>query len=590
MTIQWRRAAGIGLVAALTLTACQPATAPGPSPTTGAGASPTSAAARRGAGDDLKILYWQAPTILNPHLSTGTKDFDAARLVLEPLASWGPDGKPLANGLAAEIPTLANGGVSADLKTVTWKLRQGVKWSDGSPFTAEDVAFTFALTKDKAAATSTNGATTGVASVTAKDANTVVVQYEAPTPNSYQWGLAGQSMIVQKAQFSAYTGAKLKDAPGNVKPIGTGPYKVVDFKSGDVVTYAMNENYRDPNKPYFKTVTFKGGGDAPSSARAVFQTGDVDYAWNLQVEASVLKGMASTSTRGQMLLAYGSSAERLLINFADPSPSLGDQRAEPTTKHPFFNGPDGKLVRTALAMATDRKTVATQLYGDAGKPGCNIVYGVTDYESKNTTEFCNKFDVAGAAKMLDDAGWKLGPDGVRAKGGIKLNIVFQTTVNAVRQKTQDVHKKDWEAAGFKVELKAVPADVFFTNTSPDGANHFFADVEMFTNNSESTDFTTYLTDWTTAQITQKSNNWNAGNYARYSNPEYDATIEQLRKEADPAKRAALFIKANDILILDVVIIPIVARTQVTSGISKTLKGVIPSGWDSEMYQIADWSK
>jgi peptide/nickel transport system substrate-binding protein len=589
MTIQWRRAAGIGLVAALTLAACQPATAPGPSPTTGASA--TTAAVSRGKGDDLKILYWQAPTILNPHLATGTKDFDAARLVLEPLASWGPDGKPLANALAAEIPTIANAGISADLKTVTWKLRQNVKWSDGTAFTADDVAFTFALTKDKAAATSTNGATTGVTSVTAKDANTVVITYDAPNPNSYQWGLGGQSMIVQKAQFGAFVGAKLKDAPGNVKPIGTGPYKIVDFKSGDVVTYAMNENYRDATKPYFKTVTFKGGGDAPTSARAVFQTGDVDYAWNLQVEASVLKPMADTSAKGQMLLAYGSSSERLVINFADPTASLGDKRAEPTTKHPYFNGADGKIVRTALAMATDRKTAATQIYGDAGKPGCNIVYGVSDYESKNTTEFCNKFDVAGAAKLLDDNGWKLGTDGVRAKGGVKLTMVYQTTVNAVRQKVQDINKANWEKAGFKVELKAVPADVFFTNTSPDGANHFFADVEMYTNNSESTDFTTYLTDgWSTEQIAQKSNNWNAGNYGRYTNPEFDQVLTDLRKEADPAKRSALFIKANDILILDVVIIPLVARTQVTSGISKTLKNVIPTGWDSEMYQVADWAK
>ena len=292
----------------------------------------------------------------------------------------------------------------------------------------------------------------------------------------------------------------------------------------------------------------------------------------------MLKPMADSSTKGQMLLAYGSSSSVCVINFANPNPSLGDQRSEPTTKHPYFNGPDGKIVRTALAMATDRKTAATQIYGDAGKPGCNIVYGVPDYESKNTTEFCNKFDVAAAAKLLDDNGWKLGTDNVRAKDGVKLNMVYQTTVNAVRQKVQDINKANWEKAGFKVELKAVPADVFFTNTSPDGANHFFADVEMYTNNSESTDFTTYLTDgWSTAQIAQKSNNWNAGNYGRYTNPEFDATLDQLRKEADPAKRAALFIKANDILILDVVIIPLVARTQVTSGISKTLKGVDPDG-------------
>ncbi|HUG07167.1 MAG TPA: peptide ABC transporter substrate-binding protein, partial [Candidatus Limnocylindria bacterium] len=375
------------------------------------------------------------------------------------------------------------------------------------------------------------------------------------------------------------------------KPIGTGPYKVTDFKSGDVVTYAMNDQFRDANKPYFKTVTFKGGGDATSAARAVFQTGDIDYAWNLQVEAAVLKPMADTSTKGKLLTVYGASVERLLVNFANPDPALGDRRAEPDTKHPYFNGADGKLVRTALALATDRKTVAQQLYGDglAGRPGCNIITGVPDFESKNTTEFCGKFDPAAAAKMLDDAGWKLGSDGVRAKGGIKLNMLYQTTVNPVRQKTQDIMKVGWEKAGFKVELKAVPATTFFTNTAIDGANHFFADVEMFTNGSDP-DPTTYLAGWTSSQATGKANNWNAANYHRYQNPEFDTIVDQLRKETNAPKRAELIIKANDILILDVVVIPLVTRTQVTSGIANTLKNIIPTGWDSEMYSIADWSK
>ncbi|HEV8654350.1 MAG TPA: peptide ABC transporter substrate-binding protein [Candidatus Limnocylindria bacterium] len=587
MTNQWRRAAAVVAVATMTLAACG-STPPAATSTPGASAT---VALKRGAGDDLKILYWQAPTILNAHLATGTKDSDAARLVLEPLASYGPDAKPLANGLAAEIPTVANGGVSADLLTVTWKLKQGVKWSDGSAFTADDVAFTFSLMSDPKTAVSTSDSTEGVKSVVAKDANTVVVTYAAANPNIYQWGVGTCCYILQKKQFEAFQGEKLKDAPGNLKPIGTGPYVVDTFKSGDVVTYKMNDQFRDPNKPYFKTVTFKGGGDAPSAARAVFQTGDIDYGWNLQVEAGILKPMADQSTKGKLLTVYGSSVERLLLNFADPSASLGDKRGEPDTKHPFFNGPDGKTVRTALAMATDRKTVAQQIYGDglAGKAGCNIVTGVPDYESTATTDFCNKFDTAAAGKLLDDAGWKLGSDGVRAKGGIKLNIVYQTTVNAVRQKTQDIMKKNWEAAGFKVELKQVPADVFFTNTSPDGANHFWADVEMFTNNSDP-DFTNYLNGWTSKQATGKANTWNSANYNRYQNPAYDTIIDQLRSEKDPAKRATLFKQANDILILDVVIIPVVTRTQVTSGMSNTLKNVVPTGWDSEMYAIQDWSK
>ncbi len=590
MTNQWRRATAVVAAATMTLAACGQTTTP-PAASGTVAPSATVAAAKRGAGDDLKILYWQAPTILNAHLATGTKDSDAARLVTEPLASYGPDAKPLANGLAAEIPTVANGGVSADLLTVTWKLKQGVKWSDGSAFTADDVAFTFSLMADPKTAVSTSDSAEGVKSVVAKDANTVVVTYAAANPNIYQWGVGTCCYILQKKQFEAFQGEKLKDAPGNLKPIGTGPYVVDTFKSGDVVTYKMNDQFRDPAKPYFKTVTFKGGGDAPSAARAVFQTGDIDYGWNLQVEAGILKPMADTSTKGKLLTVYGSSVERLLLNFADPTASLGAKRGEPDTKHPFFNGPDGKTVRTALAMATDRKTVAQQIYGDglAGKAGCNIVTGVPDFESTATTDFCNKFDTTAAGKLLDDAGWKLGTDGVRAKGGIKLNIVYQTTVNAVRQKTQDIMKQNWEKAGFKVELKSVPADVFFTNTSPDGANHFWADVEMFTNNSDP-DFTNYLNGWTSKQATGSANNWNSANYNRYQNPAYDTIIDSLRSEKDPAKRATLFKQANDILILEVVIIPVVTRTQVTSGMSNTLKNVVPTGWDSEMYAIQNWSK
>lgn len=590
MIKRWHRAAAAGLAATLVVAACsETTTSPG---TSGAPPASPTTVARRGAGDDLKIQYWQAPTILNAHLATGTKDNDAARLVTEPLASYGPDAKPLANGLAAEIPTVSNGGVSDELTTVTWKLRQNVKWSDGSPFTADDVAFTFSLMADPKTAVFTSDATVGVESVVAKDAHTVVVTYGAPNPNIYQWGVGTCCYILQKKQFEAYQGEKLKDAPGNLRPIGTGPYVVDTFKPGDVITYRMNDQFRVPNKPYFKTVTFKGGGDAASAARAVFQTGDIDYAWNLQVEAAVLKPMADTSTKGKLVPVYGSSVERLLLNFADPNVSQGDMRGEPGTKHPFFNGPDGKTVRTALAMATDRKSVAEQLYGGervAGKPGCNIVTGIPEYESRNTASFCGRFDVSGAAKMLDDAGWKLGTDGVRAKGGIRLNIVFQTTINTVRQKTQDLMKKNWEAAGFAVEIKSVPADVFFSSTSPDGANHFWADVQMFTGNS-TPDFTSYLDDWTSKQAASVTNGWSTPNYSRYQNPQFDAIVEALRRETDPAKRAGLFIQANDALILDVVTIALVSRPQVISGVANTLRNVTPTGWDSEMYSVADWRR
>ena len=593
--MRWRSALAISFSAVILAAACAqtgtPTTSPGQS-ASGSAAASGGAAFKRGDGGQLSILYWQAPTILNPHQATGTKDSDASRLILEPLASWGPDGKPLANGLAAEIPTVANGGVSADFTTVTWKLRQGVKWSDGTAFTADDVAFTFTYVHDAATAATTESSTEGVKSVVAKDANTVVVTYDVPNPNVYQYGVGYVSNggILQKAQYAGCTGAKAKDCPADLKPIGTGPYMLDTFKPGDVVTYTANPNFRDPNKPYFKTVQLKGGGDAESAARAVFQTGDTDYAWNLQVAANILQPMISASTKGKMLSVYGSSVERILLNFADPN-AAGDLRGEPSTKHPFFIGPDGLLVRKALAMATDRQTVANQLYGGGltGKPGCNIITGVPDLESTATTSFCASFDPVAAGKTLDDAGWKLGSDNIRAKNGIKLKLTYNTTVNAVRQATQAIMKTNWEKAGFGVTLLQTPAATFFTNTSPDGANHFWSDIEMFTNNSDP-DPTSYLNGWTTSQIAQKSNGWQLGNYHRYSDTTFDGYVAQLRTETDPAKRATLIKQANDNLILNVVIIPIVTRTQVTSGISTTIKGDTPTGWDSEMYNIADWYK
>ena len=574
---------------AMLVAACGNTAQPTPSASTGASTAPTTAPVTRGQGGDLKILYWQAPTILNTHQATGTKDYDAARLIMEPLASWGIDGKPFANGLAKEIPTLENGGVSKDFTTVTWKLIDGLKWSDGSSVTADDVVFTSKYMADAATADPNSDFMEGVKSVVAKDASTVVVTYDGPTSGYYKFGTGGGNEILQKAQFEKCLGAKASECPENLKPIGTGPYKLTEFKSGDVVTYEINTNFRVKNKPYFKTVTLKGGGDALSAARAVFQTGDVDYGWNLQVEAPVLKALIQGSTKGDYLGKASSNVERVNINFANPDPALGDKRSEPDTKHPFFSD---KNVRMALAMATDRGTIGKELYGDGltGTTTCNQLNGSPNWESKSSANLsvC-KFDPAAANKLLDDNGWVKGSDGIRAKGGIKLKILFGTTVNALRQKTQDILKKNWEAVGFSVELRSVPGGVFFTNTSNDGANKMFYDVTMYTNGT-SPDITNYMSNWTTKQIAQKSNNWNQGNYHRYSNPAYDAIVDQMRKETDPAKINLLGIQANDIIVGEVVVIPLVNRFQVASAKSKTLLGTNLNPWDSEMWNIADWYK
>ena len=146
-----------------------------------------------------------------------------------------------------------------------------------------------------------------------------MVTWKDPNPNPYQMFASGQGNIIQKKQFQDFIGEKAKDAPGNLKPIGTGPYKITDFKPGDVVTYDDQRPVpRTRTKPFFKDVQIKGGGDATSAARAVFQTGEVDYGWNLQVEAQVLNQLLQGG-KGELVTAISPNVERLLINFADPN-------------------------------------------------------------------------------------------------------------------------------------------------------------------------------------------------------------------------------------------------------------------------------
>ena len=135
---------------------------------------------KAGGGGPLRLLFWQAPTLLNPHFAVGTKDQEGSRLFYEPLAGWDPEGNMVAI-LAAEVPSRENGGLAADGMSVTWKLKQGVKWHDGKPFTADDVVFTWKYASTPETAAVTSGSYNDI--VTEKvDDHTVVVKFKKPTP------------------------------------------------------------------------------------------------------------------------------------------------------------------------------------------------------------------------------------------------------------------------------------------------------------------------------------------------------------------------------------------------------------------------
>jgi peptide/nickel transport system substrate-binding protein len=545
-----------------------------------------AAYAERGADGEVKIIYWQAPSTLNPYLSGGTKDVESASMIIEPLARYNETGE-LVPWLVEEVPTTANGGVSEDLTSITWKIKPGITWSDGSAFTSADVAFTHEYCTHPEGGCAQLTKFGGVKSVETPDDLTVVVTFEGPTPNPYGPFVGGESPILQKAQFANCLGAAGSTCTEqNFGPIGTGAFKVDDFKPNDVIIMSANDNYRDPAKPAVSKVTFKGGGDAAAAGRAVLETGEFDYAWNLQLAPDVIAEMEKGG-KGKPVAGFGPLLERIMLNNTNPDPALGPDERSVIRPHPFLSDP---AVYKAMSMALDRPLLVEVGYGQAGRVSCSWVPAPAAYAID--VEGCDVQDIDGANKLLDDAGIvDTDGDGVREKDGVPLSILYQTSTNAVRQDFQALIKEWWGMIGIQTELRNIEGSVFFGGDagSPDTFQKFYADVEMYANTFNGTDPQSYMGNGLCDKAPSPATQWQGENISRFCSEEYDAIHAELSTTADMAKRAELAQKLNTIAFEEGMMIPLVQRGRVSAH-SNTLGGVVLNVWDSELWNVADWHR
>jgi peptide/nickel transport system substrate-binding protein len=535
---------------------------------------------KAGGGGPLKLLFWQAPTLLNPHFAIGTKDQEACRLFYEPLAGWDKDGN-LVPILAAEIPSKDNGGLAEDGVTAIWKLKQGVKWHDGTPFTADDVVFNWEYAKNPDTAAVSIGAYKDIKLAEKVDDHTVRLTFVQPTPFWANAFVASYGMIIPKHLFADYIGGKSRDAQANLKPVGTGPYLFVDFKPGDTVAGKRNPDYHQPGRPYFDTVELKGGGDAVSAARAVIQTGEYDYAYNTQVEDEILIKLEAGG-QGKASMTPTGNIEFIALNVTDPWTEVDGERASVKTKHPLFSDP---AVRQAINLLIDRASVQKFIYGRAGIATANFLNAPERFNSKNT-HF--EFNIEKANQILETAGWKKGSSGVREKDGKPLKLVFQTSINSPRQKNQAIIKQACQKAGIEVELKSVVASVFFSSdaANPDTYPHFYCDMEMYQTTMPQADPQFFMNQFVSSEAATKENKWQGRNISRWQNKDYDEVYHQAERELDPVKRAAMFIKLNDIVTGDNYILPEINRRNCI-GVKNGMV-VHESGWDNDLWQIANW--
>ncbi|MBI3635406.1 MAG: peptide ABC transporter substrate-binding protein [Candidatus Rokubacteria bacterium] len=538
---------------------------------------------KRGGGGMLKVLWWQAPTLLNPHFAVGTKDQDGSRIFYEPLGAYDPEGNVFPV-LAAEIPSLQNGGVSKDGTSVTWKLEKNVAWHDGKPFTAADVVFNWEYVMEPGAAATTQGQYRDIKTIDKLDAHTVKITYKQPMPFWSTAFCGPTGMLIPKHLFEAFKGGKSREAPTNLKPVGTGPYKFVDFKPGDIVRGEINTNYHAANRPFFDQIEMKGGGDAASAARAVLQTGEYDFAWNMQVADDILKRLEQ-SGKGHVDIAPAGNMEHIQCNQTDPWTEVDGERSSAKTKHPFLLDP---AVRQALNLLVDRASIHEEIYGRQGKSTANFLNAPERFRSKNMKW---EFSVEKANQILETGGWKRGADGIRAKDGKKLKMVYQTSINPERQKCQQIVKQAAAKAGIELELKSVVASVYFSSdaANPDTYSHFYTDIQMYNTTMTQSDPQRFMDQFTSWEIAAKDNKWQGRNITRWKNDDYDRAYRAAESEMDPVKRAAHLVRMNDLVIQNIVVIPVLWRN-VVAATSNRLKAVDLSGWDSFLWHLAYWHR
>jgi len=570
---------------------------PAASPVAAAGSASTALAPdfgtenqTRGAGDELRLIVWQAPTIAAPHSALSDKDYLAAAPVIEPILHYLPDGTIIPN-LVEQVPTVENGLLAEDLTTARFVFLEGLLWSDGEPATANDLVFTWQWVVNPDNAANSFALWDAIANIEAADERTAIVTFKKPSATWFEPFAGNYNGNLYPAHIFDNDPSNKNDA-FLIAPVGTGPYVMSEFKANDEARYTINEHYRHPHKPYFSSIYLKGGGDPTSAGRSVLQTGDFDYAWNLQVEPEVLRDLADGSQYGTIFSSPGTTIESLNFNFSDPRKEVDGQKSQKDTPHPIFSDP---AVRQALNLAVDRQLIVDNLYNpESEHPTANLLAGLPSFTSENTTW---EFDLDKANQILDEAGWV--KDGsTRSKDGVTLAFDYWTSITPVRQKTQAIVKADWEKLGASIALNQVDSAVFFSGDAASEQNfyHMYWDLDMWTNGPYSPIPVSYMKRWYAGadgeNIAQKENGWAKDNTQRYRNPDYDALYEQLEATLDAQEAAQLLIQMNDLLIADIVEIPIVVRAFSTYALSNRVRNDNLANGPSfvlPFWNIANWS-
>ncbi len=463
----------------------------------------------------LRIGWTSQPDNLNPFIGWQNVTYEIWSINYDFLFGFGNDNSPTLD-LAREFPTEENGGISADGKVWTIKLRTGVKWSDGQPFTAEDVAFTYNyIVKNEMM-------TMAITTVGIKDAKALapdVVQINCTRPKADMMHIF--LPILPKHVWENVDPKEAQTSYVNEPPIvGTGPFITTEFKKGSHVKMERNPYYWGTT-PTLDELLFEyyTNGDTMT---ADLKSGAIDAAWGIP-EAQF---DSLSSVEGIQPVAYNFfNWDYLSLNCYEGK-SLGN----PVLRDWRF--------RHALNYAVDRQALCDIAYVKKSAPGTTILppgmWSDPDYHWEPPADQLYRFDLAKAGQLLDDAGYKLGPNGVRLDRGKPIELRLWTTTESAPAQTSLKLIAGWlKKLGLKIEVS-----VLDTGAMQDRIWNFEGDTYV-------PDFDMYIWDWAgysdpgqtlSANVTAQIGNTNE---PCWSNPRYDALNAEQASEMDSGKRKVI---------------------------------------------------
>ncbi|HTD36498.1 MAG TPA: peptide ABC transporter substrate-binding protein [Candidatus Limnocylindrales bacterium] len=427
-----------GALAALALLVSVPGT-PGASRAAAAGRHPWTDPGH------LRIGVLRTIDNLNPLLSGQAAVTDLAQFLFSGLIRFDERGEPIPDA-ATTVPTRANGGISADGKTITYHLRGDVEFADGHPVTADDVVFSWRQVLNPRNNVPYHFPYDKAESVVAKDAHTVVVRLRAPSApfvsNFFRCGAQGS--ILPKHLLDGKP--DLNQDPFNIKPVGSGPYMVERYEVNNRLEMVPNPHWFG-GKPGLRRVTYR---IIPSENTLLvsLRTHDIDFYFAApEQQYRELKALP-----GVAVSAIPFSQFEMVTYNAGRAP-LSDPR-----------------VRRATAMATDWKTIARTVYLDVDLPDWGDLFPRSPYYTPQPDP--SAYDPAKARALLETAGWKPGPDGIRVKDGKRLELEMVTVAGAItREKAEVVMQQQLRAVGIDMQVHNATANLLF---APLGAGGLFA--------------------------------------------------------------------------------------------------------------------